>query len=93
MGVPEHLPDLVRNPSKFDAKVEMVLNEIIQSEKKYVKTLNTIVEVSWKKKIKFPPLGQNCLLQTLNLVMSVHLSRGGPMTLQIETFYLQVLVS
>ena len=47
MGASENLPDLVRN-NKFDTKVEMVLNEIIQSEKKYVKTLNTIVEVSYR---------------------------------------------
>ena len=30
---------------KMERKVELLLNEIIQSEKKYVKTLNIIVEV------------------------------------------------
>jgi len=33
---------------EMDPKVKLVLEEIIQSEKKYVKTLNTIVEVSLK---------------------------------------------
>ena len=44
--MPDDLPDLVRDNSReMEQKVEMVLNEIIESEKKYVKTLNTIVEV------------------------------------------------
>ena len=42
----DDLPDLVRDNSReMEQKVEMVLNEIIESEKKYVATLNTIVEV------------------------------------------------
>ena len=48
MGVSENLPDLIKfDKNKYDFKVEMVLNEILQSEKKYVKTLDIIVEVSY----------------------------------------------
>ena len=44
MEKPEVKPEEDRK-KKIDIKIQMILKEIIDSEKKYVKTLTTIVEV------------------------------------------------
>ena len=44
MENPEIKPEEDRK-KKIDIKIQMILKEIIDSEKKYVKTLTTIVEV------------------------------------------------
>ena len=44
MEKPEIKPEEDRK-KKIDIKIQMILKEIIDSEKKYVKTLTTIVEV------------------------------------------------
>ena len=50
MEKPEIKPEEDRK-KKIDIKIQMILKEIIDSEKKYVKTLTTIVEVQGLVKI------------------------------------------
>ena len=50
MEKPEIKPEEDRK-KKIDIKIQMILKEIIDSEKKYVKTLTTIVEVEGLVKI------------------------------------------